>query len=339
MAKPFRILSLDGGGMRGVIIGEVLIALEGMLQEAAGDCTVKVADFFDLVAGTSMGGILACLLLCPEPNHPRRARYTAREVANFLLLQGNTIFNVPLWQQLRSMGGLTDGRYPAEPLNRALEELLGRVRLSQFVRPCLITAYDIHSRHAYFFSQHNARRRRRDDFLARDVARATSAAPSFFEVANIRTLTRTLRPMIDGGVFANNPALCAYAEAHKFTARASAREMVMLSLGAGQVMTPYDYRMARHWGIFEWLKPLFDIFMSGVSETVDYQLRQIFTAAGVPHQYLHVSPPITRECSPDIDNASPENLKALQAAGRRAVVAQNAALKAMASLLVKAGKK
>jgi patatin-like phospholipase/acyl hydrolase len=337
MSNWIRILAIDGGGMRGVIPGEVLIALEDRLQKRTGDPHARLADFFDLVAGTSTGGIAVALFLCPDPKHPRRARYTAREVSDLLVKGGGEIFNIPLWQKLRSLGGLTDERYPVEPLERILTAFLGKVRLSQLVRPCLITAYDMQRRRTHFFTQVKAARSRQHDFLAKDVALATSAAPTFFEVANIRSQAGGTYPMIDGGVLASNPSMCAFAEAQKFPGRPTARQMLLLSVGTGQVTTPYDFQRVKHWGIFDWLQPLLDIFMTGVAETTDYQLRRLFAAEGVSHQYLRVNPSLDGRCSPELDNASPSNLRNLQAAGRRVVREQGAELNRFADLLVQAG--
>lgn len=336
MPRTMRILSIDGGGMRGIIPGEILVALENKFQIRTGNPHVRIADFFDLIAGTSAGGILTSLYLCPGKEHPQRPRYTAREVANVLLERGHMIFNIPLWQQIRSMGGLTDERYPAEPLEKTLRDYLGNVKLSQLVKPCLITAYDILHRRAYFFAQHRARQNKKHDFLARDAARASSAAPTFFEAAEIKSLNKTKHTMVDGGLFAGNPALCAYADAYNFKSRPTARDMVFLSLGPGHMIRPY--KQTQHWGLIDWLKPLLDIFISGVSETVDYQLRQIFSAAGVTHKYLRIDPELDECCSPDMDNASPENLRNLQVQANKAIREHDADLDRMVELLLPGNK-
>jgi uncharacterized protein len=338
-AKKFRVLAIDGGGMRGIIPGEVLMALESKLRERSGRKDAKIADYFDLIAGTSSGGIFACLYLCPERRDSKRARYTAQEVSNLLLHGGDKIFNISLWQKIRSLGGLTDERYPVEELNDILRGYLGRTRLSDLVKPCLVTAYDMQHRHAFFFAQHVAAKNKQADFYACDVARATSAAPSFFEVANIKSLSGKPYTMIDGGLFASNPSLCAYVEAHRFPSRPTARDLLFVSLGTGQVVTPYAYAQVQHWGIFDWLKPLLDVFMSGEAETVDYQLRHIFAAESVPDQYLRVNPLLGPECSPDLDNACKDNLLALQACGLKTVLEHNAELDRMAGLLIKAGER
>ena len=119
-------------------------------------------------------------------------------------------------------------------------------------------------------------------------------------------------PCIDGGVFANNPSLCAYAEVRKkFEGNPAAKDMAILSIGTGYVKKSYEYKDAKDWGTVEWIKPLIDIMMSGVSETVDYQMAQIYDAVGQPNQYLRVNGEL-QFADPDMDNASQENLLALK---------------------------
>lgn len=340
MAKLVRILSIDGGGIRGIIPGRVLTALEGKLQARFG-AGAMIADHFDLIAGTSTGGILSCMLLCPddpERSEPR-PRFTAEQAVELYLDQGDDIFEVPLWHKIKSGGGLTDEKYPADGLDEALDDHLGKLKLHQLLRPSLITAYDIKRRDPFFFKQHRARRPDGSsndgrNYLVRDVARATSAAPTYFEVARVKSLLGVPRPLVDGGVFANNPALCAYAEARKFFKK-RAVQMCILSLGTGSSAKGYSYKEAKDWGLAGWAKPVIDIMMSGVSETVDYQLKQIYEAVGKPKQYLRIQADLTRE--PDsvseMDNADRENLQRLDEIGRELADEHDAALDAFVKLL------
>jgi len=317
MAGYTRILSIDGGGIRGIIPGQVLVSLEKKLQQVAGDSEVRICDYFDLIAGTSTGGILTCAFLCPDlPDNPGRPKFTAEEAVELYLDRGGQIFEVSIWQAIESLGGLAEEKYSARALNRALKDYFGDVRLSQLLKPCLITAYDTTNRCAKFFTQHDIVSENLDDFLVRDVARATSAAPTYFEPARTRPLNDGAFSLIDGGVFANNPALCAYAEVRAKLSRASAQNMVLLSLGTGYAKKKYPYHTIKKWGQLEWIKPLIDIMMSGVAETVDYQLQQIFDSVDRPGQYLRINSDL-RQASPDMDNASKDNLKKLKAEGER----------------------
>ncbi len=92
--------------------------------------------------------------------------------------------------------------------------------------------------------------------------------------------------------------------------------MVILSLGTGYKKKPYNFRRAKDWGQLGWARPVIDIMMSGVSETVDYQLRQVFDAVGAPKQYLRINGKLDKS-SLELDDASKENLAALKKDGEK----------------------
>lgn len=246
--KKTRILSIDGGGIRGVLPGTVLTYIEDRLQAKEGD-HVKLSDYLDMVAGTSTGGILACCYLIPDENG--RAKYSAEDALNIYMERGGQIFDVSTWEKIRRLGGLRDEKYPEQALEKALKDYFGNTKLSELIKPCLITSYDIEKREAKFFTSADATS---DvyDYYVRDVARATSAAPTYFEPARIKSLYGAPFPLVDGGVFANNPALCAYAEARgtDFSdvlgrddkpKKPSASDMFVVSIGTGSVEKPYAY--------------------------------------------------------------------------------------------------
>ncbi|MEE9382920.1 MAG: patatin-like phospholipase family protein [Nannocystaceae bacterium] len=331
MAKYTRVLSIDGGGIRGIIPGQVLRILEGKLEQRKPGA--RLADYFDLIAGTSTGGILACIYLCPDENRSGRPRFTAAEAVQLYLENGDEIFEIPLLHRARSLGGLRDERYPAEAIEELLERYFGDLRLKELLRPCLITAYDIKNRRTVFFNQSKARKKAGDDFLVREVARATSAAPTFFECARVTSASRVRYPMVDGGVFANNPTLCAYAEARKFADRPTAKQMLILSLGTGEQQRPYYYSQAKNWGAAEWIGPVLDIMMSGVAQTVDYQLRQIYDAVESTGQYLRLQANLP-ERNADMDNADRENVQELAEIGTRLAEKSDEQLDAFVELLL-----
>jgi len=336
MSKLTRILSIDGGGIRGIIPGQILVEFEKKLKKYSGNDEARIADYFDLIAGTSTGGILACIFLFPDDENPLKSKFSAKEAVNLYLERGDEIFDVSLWQKIRSAGGLTDEKYSANELEEALDDYLDGVKLGELIKPCIITAYDIRRRRTHFFTQREANdaNRKGKNFLVKEVARATSAAPTFFEVARVKSLSNVTYPLIDGGLFANNPSLCAYAEARKFPDRPTAKNIVILSLGTGRVQKPYYYKEAKDWGMVEWIKPLIDIIMSSVSETVDYQLNKIFDSVGKLGQYLRIEPDLGN-ASPEMDDASIENLNALKEAGAEAAEIHSDELDKIAKLLTK----
>ncbi len=337
MSKLRRILSIDGGGIRGILPAQVLVSLERKLKEHSGNANARIADYFDLIAGTSTGGILALLLLVPDGD-TGRPKYSAEEAAELYMRRGPEIFELPLYHCLRTAGGLSDEKYPATGLESTMEAYFRDLHLSDLLKTCMITAYDIRRRRAMFFTKHDAKAGEHRDFLVRDVARATTAAPTYFEAANVVSRSGVHYPCIDGGVFANNPTLCAYAEARThFGVRAA--DMAILTLGTGDVAQPYHYETAKDWGAYGWMKPLIDIMMTGVAETVDYECKLAFDAVGVPEQYLRINVSLRNlppGMSSDMDDASESNLDGLRELGLETSQQFNGQLEEFARLLVEA---
>ncbi len=336
--KLTRILSIDGGGIRGIIPGQVLVALEEKLKTLDNNPDAKIADYFDLIAGTSTGGILTCIYLCPSEKNPKRPRFSAKEAVDLYLERGDEIFDISFWHKVRSGGGITDEKYDEAELEEALNDYMGSLMIKDLLKPSLITSYDIKNRKAHFFKSHRAKKDPGYNFLVKEAARATSAAPTFFEVARVKSELNITYPLIDGGVFVNNPTLCAYAEARtqkldSFRNKPKAAEMMILSIGTGNVDEPYYYKKAKNWGAIQWIVPIIDIMMSGVAETVHYQLNQIYDAVGKPDQYLRISPELG-DASSAMDDASMKNLKALKKAGTDSAQQFDSELTAFAELLI-----
>lgn len=303
--KTARILSIDGGGIRGLIPAVVLDAWEQQLG-------VPIASLFHLVAGTSTGGIIASALC--RPSQP----LSAKELINFYQTKGPDIFRSSPWHAVASLAGTIEEKYDAKPLEEALEILDGRL-LEVADGDLLVPAYDIENRDPFFFKSWKARglalkadeRADMFDFALADVARATSAAPTYFEPAHIKNGSGESFALVDGGVFANNPAMCAYASARKLYPRAE--EYLVVSVGTGQMERAIPYDKARNWGLLHWARPLLSVIFDGVSDTVDYQLDQL---AGVEHFRFQVSlgrdPNDAGAANDDLDDASPDNLERLQ---------------------------
>ncbi len=330
--KYFRILSIDGGGIRGIIPAVVLGTVERLIRELRGDETLKIGDCFDLIAGTSTGGILTCLYLAPDPNAPDRARFSADEGLRLYMEYGDEIFDRSVWKKIQSLGGLIDEKYSAEALEETLRRYLGDLELRSLIRPCLVTAYATKQYRPWFFTGHDAVEDDASNYLVRDVARATSAAPTYFEAAmpdNLDDIPNAV-PMIDGGVFANNPAACALVEAIRSDKlHQKLEDVVMLSLGTGRSPHSIAYSECKNWGQAAWLKPLLGILMEGVSQTVDFQLRTVFRSLGIEPQYLRINGSFhdfehnleIEGLDPSMDHASRDNMRRLERFGRQ--LAQN----------------
>jgi len=326
----FRILSIDGGGIRGIIPGKVLIQLENEIRTQYGS-DKNISDYFDLITGTSTGGILAIGLCIPGKNDIQK--YNAQDLLDIYVERGDEIFDISVWKSISSAGGLNDEKYDASELEDALKDYFGDIMLSHLLKHCLITSYDIKRRKTHFFRKSTAINDNRNNFLVRDVARATSAAPTYFETARIKSNTNITYPLIDGGLFANNPSMCAYAEARYIHEISSSEEMSILSLGTGESKKPYSYTEVKDWGATSWIKPVIDIMSTAVSETTDFQLQQIFSSSNRSDHYLRIQSTIPSWCSSDMDDASTENIQALQDVGEQLASDNESRLKNFVMLL------
>jgi patatin-like phospholipase/acyl hydrolase len=283
-----KILAIDGGGIRGLIPALVLAEIERRTRR-------RMADLVDMIAGTSTGGIIACALAKPDP-------LAAAEVATLYEQEGPRIFDRSLLKQIASLGGLTDERYSSDGLVEVLERHLGTTPMTAATVPLLLTAYDTERRGLHFLRSEGEG----SGATMVEAAHATSAAPTYFEPVRVGGAT-----LVDGGVFALNPSLCAYAEVR-------GKLDLLLSLGTGEHTRPLPYEQVKDWGQLEWARPVIDVVFDGGSDAVDFQL-----GALIADRYVRLQTRLD-EASDDLDDASEENLAALRREAERLIAASDA---------------
>ena len=312
-----KVLCIDGGGIRGLIPALVLAEIERRTGR-------RIAEMVDLVAGTSTGGILACGLTRPGPGGA--PLYSADELAGIYVEEGPRIFRRSLLKRVFSVEGLVDERYEDDGLNAALDRYLGDARLSDALTDVLATAYDIKDRFAFFFRSSRARNDPEYDFPLVRVARATGAAPSYFEPAEVTDVAgaRTY-PLIDGGVYAVNPSMCAYADV---VAAGRADDLqLMLSLGTGEHTRSYSFEQTRWWGQLEWARPILDMVFDGVADTIEFE-----AATLMGDRYMRLQTDLDN-ASDDFDDASEENLAALRVEAEQLIAASGEKLDRACAIL------
>lgn len=311
-----KILSVDGGGIRGIIPAKILSELENLDQLRHNNTNLRLTDRFDLFAGTSTGGLLTSLYLLPDKEDKTKARYTAQEVFEFYKEFGPKIFRLTPLQIIKSGGGLFRSRYDENVLYEFAKKLMGETYVSEVLKDCLITSYDMSSRKALLFSRYSCGKYGDGaDYKMYDIARSTSAAPTYFAPSYIKAKDDTSRHLVDGGIYANNPSMCAIVESMKLWPEEPFEKLMMVSAGTGKVEKPYFYEQTRRFGYLGWLVPIIDILMSSVSETVDYQTRQIFALSNNSHSYFRIEPLLTG-CDTRMDKASKKNMVALETAAQ-----------------------
>jgi patatin-like phospholipase/acyl hydrolase len=293
MSEPVKVLSIDGGGIRGIIPATVLAEIERRTGRA-------IADLFDLIAGTSTGGLIALALAAPGEDG--RPRWRAADLVALYEAEGARIFSRSLRRRLLSGFGLLDERYSDRGLEAALERYLGEARLSQALTPVLVSAYSLEKRGPFFFKTSRARENPRRDYPMREAGRATAAAPTYFEPEQVVDQDGEPVGLVDGGVCLNNPAMSAYAEAR----REGADDILVASLGTGEQTRPIAFEKARTWGALEWARPLLDVMFDGMSDVVDYQLDHVLGS----QRYYRFQTRLDR-AQDELDDASARNLALL----------------------------
>src|SRR5918998_1403436 len=283
-----KVLAIDGGGIRGLIPALVLAEIERRTER-------RIADLVDMIAGTSTGGILACALGKPDP-------LPAAEIASLYVEEGPKIFDRSLLKQITSLGGYLDERYEAKGLRRALERYLGDTPMSAATVPLLLTAYDTEARAMHLLRSEGEN----SGATMVDAAHATSAAPTYFEPVRLGAAT-----LIDGGVFAINPSLVAYAELR-------GRLDLLLSLGTGEHTRPLPYEKVKGWGQLEWARPVIDVVFDGCQDAVDMQLQALLS-----NGYVRLQTRL-EQASDDLDDAGEDNLQRLRREAERLIARESA---------------
>ena len=283
MMKKFKILSIDGGGLRGVVPLTILKEVEKITGKRLYQC-------FDMVAGTSTGGLIACACMLKDKNNPVQPQYTLDDILNVYLNRGHEIFPEPnlighLW------GSISDKWHPqftADGIKKVFTDVLKDAKLSDSLIHLLISCYDLTNNQPLFFKTRLARQNPLQNALMYDVCRATSAGPTYlpayeFNYPNKQELPDRL--CIDGGVFINNPAMGAIAELSKHLpdyipsipqgVDMDYQDVFVLSVGTGSYKGKVSGTDAINKGELFWIKPLINIMMRGVNQTTDYEMTEM----------------------------------------------------------------
>lgn len=249
-ASRFRILAIDGGGIRGVIAARVLARLEELLREKDG--SPALVDCFDLFAGTSTGGLISLALSAPaEAGRPPIS--AARLVEIYTGAEGRAIFGRPLVRRLPLLGTAIDlflPKYSLGPLRQELERQLGTATMADARSDILVTAYDMHGREPRFFKRWTAEA---TEVSMVDAGLATAAAPTYFPSHRVGR-----GALVDGGVFAANPTVAAVVEALKRTEppkQLTSDDLLVVSLGTGHHEIGYEPEAVERWGALDWILP------------------------------------------------------------------------------------
>ena len=338
---PVRVLAVDGGGVRGILPVRVLVALEEMTGR-------RVAELFDILVGTSIGGIGILALM--RPGNDGAPMWTARDLLVEYSTRAAEIFpDTSLsWPQsmqqlsemirrpsptaalLGSNPRLGNARYDPGGLIDILTGQLGGAMLSEAIRHTIVTSYDVRSQQPVLFDSARVQAGDQEDVPMITAARATSAAPTFFPPMVDTDAAGEERLLVDGGIFANNPALIGYQAAREGGAAPS--EVALVSLGTGlhgpnKSLTRSEY-MGSSW--FRLAQSLMQSAQVGNVSLIDSFLKTI-----IGERYWRFDAPLTGPINHDMDNTTDEHVKWLDTAGKAMVGERVADLKHLAEVLVR----
>jgi predicted acylesterase/phospholipase RssA len=348
-ANPkYKILAIDGGGIRGIIPAIILTEIEKRTQK-------QIFSLFDLIAGSSSGGILALGLTKPRldlagSDSPPVAQYSAEELLQIYLEYGAEIFYEPFWEQL--LGQLEDifvqPKYSSEGREEIIKQYFGDSPLENNLKEVFVTSYDIEQRIPIFFTNKLEKQQTKSKkfrklclgFTLTDAALATSATPTYFAPYRVSSSHNTngFYTLVDGGLVANNPANLAILEAQisrqENQQALNIEDILVVSLGTGSLTSVYPYDQVKNWGLLQWTKPLLNMVLDGGSEVVAGELERLFEATNKGHKtsYYRFQPFLKSELE-DIDNAKPENLRQLQTLANILIQEKNQEIDELCSIL------
>ncbi|KAI5061221.1 hypothetical protein GOP47_0023726 [Adiantum capillus-veneris] len=327
------ILSIDGGGVRGIIPATQLQCLEKQLQELDG-MDARIADYFDVIAGTSTGGLIATLLT--TPNGEGRPRFDTEEIISLYMSLSKEVFppkKAGFFSSAKQLMTMLHGpKYSAKGLESLLLETLKDVKLSNTTTELLIPTFDINLMQPIFFSTSEAKQDKLKNPFLRDVCRGTSAAPTFLPPYFFQTHDQECQNfrdynLVDGALAENNPAFLSiihilkenFKGNQKFCKRIKDKDyksLLVLSLGTGSVSKSYSATDASHWGVLKWVYkegqvPIVDMCFDGSADMVDFNLHVLFQTLECGDNYLRIQAPNLSSKNSAVDDARDENLENL----------------------------
>lgn len=301
--KTFKILSIDGGGIKGLYSSTILEHFEEKY-----DCSIT--NHFDMLCGTSTGGLIALALSLGIP---------AKTISNFYKEKGNLIFpNVLFINSLKQV--LWGGKYSDRNLRESLTEIFGNNKIEKSKNLLCIPTYTYTDAKPWVFKYDHKEGNLDRDNKARyvDVALATSAAPTFFPLCEIDYYDK--KQFIDGGVWANNPTLVGLCEALRYFVGKGKdyHEIKLLSISSLTLTGGKPIGLNRKRSFVKWRSELFDVFNTGQSSFTDHFMNSISELNDVKIDYIRIPSSVIssdQERLVRLDKATPDAINFIRGKG------------------------
>ncbi|XP_019193215.1 PREDICTED: patatin-like protein 7 [Ipomoea nil] len=288
------VLSIDGGGMRSILCGKALAYLEQALKAKSGNPDARICDYFDVAAGSGVGGIFTAMLFGTKDQ--KSPIFNADGTWKFLAENGKRLYSTKGGSS--SGGGGIFRRFflggggavsAAAGIEKAMKEAFtdektGRsLTLKDTLKPVLIPCYDLSSTAPFLFSRADALESDSFDFRLWEVCRATSAEPGVFEPVCMSSVDGSTRCVaVDGGLAMTNPTAAAITHVlhnkQEFPFVRGVEDILVLSLGTGQQLLEgsFPYDQVKEWKAKNWARPMARISGDGSADLVDHAVAMAF---------------------------------------------------------------
>ncbi|CAM8968032.1 unnamed protein product [Rhodiola kirilowii] len=279
------ILCIDGGGMRCLLPGKALAYLELALKRKSGNPEARVADYFDVAAGTGVGGIFTAMLFATKDR--QRPICRAEETWKLLAENGKSIYSSSVAKSRGFLHRLFKRESPTIGLEKMMNEAFTSgtrvLTLKDTLKPVLIPCYDLASSAPFLFSRADALETDSFDFRLAEVCRATSAEPGLFGPLAMTSIDgRTKCVAVDGGLAMSNPTAAAITHVlhnkQEFPFVRGVEDILVLSLGTtGQLLeTSFEYDQVKKWKAKDWARPMARISSDCSADVVDQSVAMAF---------------------------------------------------------------
>ena len=303
--ETFKVLSIDGGGIKGLYSARILEDFEERFNS-------RIADYFDLICGTSTGGLIALGLSLNIP---------VAQISNLYAKRGKQIFP----QRNRFLSSMKQlflrSKYSNSALKTALEEMFGERTLSDSRCLLCIPAFSLTDGRPFIFkydhSEGNLRRDGKTKYV--DIGLATSAAPGYLPIVTINTYDR--KQFIDGGIYANNPTLIGAIEALRYFVGSGKKfqKLMVMSIGSLEPNPGRRFIAKHHRSVIDWNQDLITTFFEGQAYLTSYFVDTLANHCDSPFDYIRIpGAPLSSEQAKiiNLDNSSTEALDLMSQLGK-----------------------
>ncbi len=262
------ILSLDGGGARGIITIVIIKEIMDRASSLIGK-SLHITDLFDFYCGSSVGTLIISALLLPDDNDPLKPKYNIDDVLDIMVKKGPILFEKSYLQNLRTLWGLRLPKYIYDTRINMYEEIFLDTSFGQLLGNIVFPAGDTISHRPIYF--HNNQEIHKN-LKVKDILLGTTAAPTYFPSKSL-IIDGKLTNLIDSGCVVNNTGQLAFVEAINFYKKTHLIESLYeLSIGTGQIEETYD---SKWWGSFTWMPIISTILINFNSDNQQYELSLI----------------------------------------------------------------